>query len=234
MMNKNLRPITIAIDGFSSSGKSTMAKKLAKTIGYAYIDSGAMYRAVTLYAIRNGMFNGFDLDTGRLTAALPEITISFRVGDSGKTETWMNGECVEPLIRRMEVSSRVSIVAAVTAVRRAMVAQQQKFGEDKRIVMDGRDIGTVVFPNAEMKVYVNASPETRAQRRFDELKAKGDTETTYEQVLENVKQRDLIDTTRADSPLCKAHDAVSLDNSNMTIQEQDTWLLNLYNKVASK
>lgn len=228
----NKRLITIAIDGFSSSGKSTMAKKLAKTIGYAYIDTGAMYRAVTLYCLRNGLFDGDRLDTERLEAALPDINITFGVDADGKTQTMLNGEVVEQEIRRMEVSSKVSIVAAVGSVRRALVKQQQAMGKQKGIVMDGRDIGTVVFPDAEMKVYVDASPETRACRRYEELRAKGDS-VTYEDVLANVSERDRIDTTRAESPLRKADDAVVLDNSNMTIAEQDKWLLDLYNKLSS-
>lgn len=228
----NKRLITIAIDGFSSSGKSTMAKKLAKTIGYAYIDTGAMYRAVTLYCLRNGLFDGDRLDTERLEAALPDINITFGVDADGKTQTMLNGEVVEQEIRRMEVSSKVSIVAAVGSVRRALVKQQQAMGKQKGIVMDGRDIGTVVFPDAEMKVYVDASPETRARRRYEELCAKGDS-VTYEDVLANVSERDRIDTTRAESPLRKADDAVVLDNSNMTIAEQDKWLLDLYNKLSS-
>lgn len=228
----NKRLITIAIDGFSSSGKSTMAKKLAKTIGYAYIDTGAMYRAVTLYCLCNGLFDGDRLDTERLEAALPDINITFGVDADGKTQTMLNGEVVEQEIRRMEVSSKVSIVAAVGSVRRALVKQQQAMGKQKGIVMDGRDIGTVVFPDAEMKVYVDASPETRARRRYDELHAKGDS-VTYEEVLANVSERDRIDTTRAESPLRKADDAVVLDNSNMTIAEQDKWLLDLYNKLSS-
>ena len=175
----NKRLITIAIDGFSSSGKSTMAKKLAKTIGYAYIDTGAMYRAVTLYCLR--LFDGDRLDTERLEAALPDINITFGVDADGKTQTMLNGEVVEQEIRRMEVSSKVSIVAAVGSVRRALVKQQQAMGKQKGIVMDGRDIGTVVFPDAEMKVYVDASPETRARRRYEELRAKGDS-VTYEDV----------------------------------------------------
>ena len=209
-----------------------MAKKLAKTIGYAYIDTGAMYRAVTLYCLRNGLFDGDRLDTERLEAALPDINITFGVDADGKTQTMLNGEVVEQEIRRMEVSSKVSIVAAVGSVRRALVKQQQAMGKQKGIVMDGRDIGTVVFPDAKMKVYVDASPETRARRRYEELRAKGDS-VTYEDVLANVSERDRIDTTRAESPLRKADDAVVLDNSNMTIAEQDKWLLDLYNKLSS-
>lgn len=229
----NRKLITIAIDGFSSSGKSTMAKKLAKNIGYAYIDTGAMYRAVTLFSLRNGFFNGDNLDIESLEEALAGINISFAVNCEGRTETMLNGENVEKEIRGMDVSSKVSIVAAVGTVRKALVAQQQAMGKEKGIVMDGRDIGTVVFPDAEMKVYVDASPETRAQRRYDELRAKGDN-VTYEEVLANVTERDRIDTTRKESPLRKADDAVVLDNSNMTIEEQDKWLLDLYNKISSQ
>ena len=229
----NRKLITIAIDGFSSSGKSTMAKKLAKNIGYAYIDTGAMYRAVTLFSLRNGFFHGDKLDIESLEEALTGINISFAVNCEGRTETMLNGENVEKEIRGMDVSSKVSIVAAVGTVRKALVAQQQAMGKEKGIVMDGRDIGTVVFPDAEMKVYVDASPETRAQRRYDELRAKGDN-VTYEEVLANVTERDRIDTTRKESPLRKADDAVVLDNSNMTIEEQDKWLLDLYNKISSQ
>lgn len=232
-MNKKL--ITIAIDGFSSSGKSTMAKVLAKNIGYAYIDTGAMYRAVTLYCINNNLIDGDTVDTEKLQKEIDQIEISFGVNqETGASQTLLNGVNVEKEIRDMKVSSKVSIVAAIPFVRHALVKQQQKMGEQKGIVMDGRDIGTVVFPNAEMKVYVDASPETRAQRRYDELKAKGDTTTTYEEVLENVKYRDHLDQTREESPLRKADDAIVLDNSHMTIEEQNQWLLDLYNSITSK
>lgn len=226
-MENNTKRITIAIDGFSSSGKSTMAKKLAKTIGYAYIDTGAMYRAVTLYCIQSGLFDGERLDEVRLAEALPAVKVSFGVGADGKTETYLNGTNVETEIRQMPVSSKVSIVAAVGFVRRALVALQQEMGREKGIVMDGRDIGTTVFPDAEMKVYVDASPETRARRRYDELKAKGEG-ISYDEVYRNVCDRDRIDSTRAESPLRKAGDAVVLDNSEMTIAEQDKWLLDLF------
>lgn len=228
--------ITIAIDGFSSSGKSTMAKVLAKSIGYAYIDSGAMYRAVTLYCIDNGIIaDDNTVNTDELQKRIDDIKISFGVNaTTGATETYLNGKNVEHEIRDMRVSSRVSTIAAIPFVRHALVALQQAMGKNKGIVMDGRDIGTTVFPDAEMKVYVDASAETRAQRRFDELRSKGDTTTTYEQVLENVKHRDLIDTTRAESPLRRAHDAIVLDNSHMSRDEQNQWLLNLYNKIAGE
>lgn len=226
--------ITIAFDGFSSSGKSTMAKSLAKKIGYAYIDTGAMYRAVTLYCIENNLFDDQDLDTTELERQMDRIHITFRVNSEGKSETYLNGKNVEKEIRLMPVSSKVSIVAAVPFVRRALVKQQQEMGKGKGIVMDGRDIGTVVFPDAEMKVYVNASPETRARRRYDELQAKGDTSVTYEDVYKNVCERDYIDSHREENPLRKADDAIELDNSNMTIGEQDEWLLNLYESIINK
>ena len=232
-MEKKL--ITIAIDGFSSSGKSTMAKVLAKNIGYAYIDTGAMYRAVTLYCLNNNLIDGDTVNTEILEKVMPSIEVSFSVDPAtGASLTMLNGVNVEHDIRDMRVSNKVSIVAAIPFVRRALVNLQQKMGESKGIVMDGRDIGTVVFPKAEMKVYVDAPAETRAQRRFDELRAKGDTSTTYEEVLENVKHRDHLDQTREESPLRKAEDAISLDNSKMTRDEQNQWLLNLYHSIVSQ
>ena len=230
------KTITIAIDGFSSSGKSTMAKVLAKNIGYAYIDSGAMYRAVTLYCLNNGIIaDDGTVDTAALQAQIADIAITFDVNPTtGATETYLNGKNVEHEIRDMRVSSRVSTIAAIPFVRHALVALQQAMGKNKGIVMDGRDIGTTVFPDAEMKVYVDASAETRAQRRFDELRSKGDTTTTYEQVLENVKHRDHIDSTREESPLRRADDAHVLDNSNMSRDEQNQWLIDLYHSIADK
>lgn len=231
----NERPlITIAIDGFSSSGKSTMAKRLARRIGYVYIDSGAMYRAVTLYCLEHGFFAADGtLDTAALECALDDIRVTFGVGPDGSTETLLNGRNVEKVIRGMDVSSRVSIVAAVPVVRRALVRQQQALGKAKGIVMDGRDIGTTVFPDAEMKVYVDASKETRARRRYEELRAKGDTTATYDEVYRNVCERDRIDSTRAESPLRCADDAVRLDNSDMTLEEQDRWMIDLYEKTVN-
>ncbi|MBO7609575.1 MAG: (d)CMP kinase [Muribaculaceae bacterium] len=226
------RKIIIAIDGFSSTGKSTMAKTLARTIGYAYIDTGAMYRTVTLYALDHGMFDGESVDEAALEAALPNIVITLKAGAEGRTETYLNGENVEQEIRSMRVSDKVSIVAALGFVRRDMVRQQQAMGKRKGIVMDGRDIGTVVFPKAELKIFVTASAEVRAQRRFDELRGKGDTSVTFEEVLHNVTERDRIDTTREESPLRQAEDAIVLDNSFMTIPEQDQWLLEQYEKAA--
>lgn len=225
--------ITIALDGFSSSGKSTMAKVLARRIGYAYIDSGAMYRAVTLYCLEKGLIKDDSVDTSALEKDMPGIKISFGVNpDTGTSETFLNGINVEKEIRSMRVSDKVSIISAIPFVRHALVKQQQEFGKAKGIVMDGRDIGTTVFPDAEMKVFVNASPETRAQRRFDELTAKG-IEVKYEDVLKNVCERDYIDQTREESPLRKAGDAIVLDNSNMSVEEQNNWLLSLYNNIVT-
>lgn len=211
-----------------------MAKNLAKKIGYAYIDTGAMYRAVTLYCMEHGLFDEQDLDTAELEKQMGNIKIEFHVNGEGKSETYLNGNNVEQEIRQMPVSSKVSIVAAVPFVRRALVKQQQAMGKNKGIVMDGRDIGTVVFPDAEMKVYVNASPETRARRRYEELRAKGDASVTYEEVYKNVCERDYIDSHRAENPLRKADDAIELDNSEMTIEEQDKWLIDLYESIINK
>lgn len=225
--------IIIAIDGFSSSGKSSMAKQLAKTIGYAYVDSGAMYRAVTLYAMRKGISTPDSLDEKALIDELYNIAISFRVDDAtGRSRTVLNGEDVEDQIRTIEVSNQVSPVSAVAEVRRDLVKKQQAFGVEKGIVMDGRDIGTTVFPDAEMKVFVDASPEVRAKRRHLELQQKGQ-DVAYEDVYKNVCERDHIDSTRQESPLRKADDAYVLDNDNMTIEEQNQWLLDLYNKIVS-
>lgn len=228
-----MKKIVIAIDGFSSCGKSTMAKDLAREIGYIYIDSGAMYRAVTLYSIENGIFRGDEIDTARLEQEIGSIRIGFRLNPkSGRPDTYLNDVCVEDRIRSMEVSARVSPIAALPFVRKAMVAQQQELGKTKGIVMDGRDIGTTVFPEAELKIFVTASPEIRAQRRYDELKAKGQP-AGYEEILENVKQRDYIDQNREVSPLRKADDALLLDNSNLTIAEQKAWLTEQFERVAA-
>ncbi|MBQ2562709.1 MAG: (d)CMP kinase [Muribaculaceae bacterium] len=226
----NNKRITIAIDGHSSCGKSTMAKALAKRIGYAYIDTGAMYRAVTLYCLEHDMIKGDEVNKPRLRRHMPKIEITFKVNNEGKSETWLNGKNVEQEIRGMEVSSKVSLIAAIGFVRRAMVAQQQVMGKEKGIVMDGRDIGTVVFPDAELKFFVTASAQVRAERRFKELQAKGDTTTTLEQVLANVEERDRIDSTRKESPLRQAPDALLLDNSNLTIEQQNEWLYNEFLK----
>lgn len=228
-----MKKITIAIDGYSSCGKSTMAKDLAQEIGYIYIDTGAMYRSVTLYALRNRLFrtDGSVKEEG-LKAHLDDISITFSLNEkTGRPDTYLNGELVEKEIRTMEVSSHVSVIAALPFVRSALVAQQRRMGSEKGIIMDGRDIGTTVFPNAELKVFVTASAAVRAQRRFDELKEKG-MEADYESILRNVEQRDYIDSHRAVSPLRKADDAIELDNSNMTIAEQKEWLRKRYEEKA--
>ena len=227
-----MKKITIAIDGFSSCGKSTMAKDLAREVGYIYIDSGAMYRAVTLYSIENGIFDGDVIDTEKLKKAIKDIQISFRPNpETGRPDTYLNGVNVENKIRSMEVSSKVSPISTLDFVREEMVAQQQAMGKEKGIVMDGRDIGTTVFPNAELKIFVTATPEIRAQRRYDELKAKGQ-EASFDEILENVKQRDYIDQNREVSPLCKAEDALLLDNTDLSIEEQKKWLFEQFNKVS--
>ncbi len=219
-----MKKITIAIDGYSSCGKSTMAKDLAREVGYIYIDSGAMYRAVTLYCLENQLFTAEGIDTARLEANMPGIHISFQLNpETGRPMTYLNGVNVEDRIRTMEVSNRVSPVAALPFVREALVKLQQDMGKEKGIVMDGRDIGTTVFPEAELKIFVTASAEVRAQRRYDELKAKGQ-EASFEEILANVKERDYIDQNREVSPLRKADDAILLDNSHLTIEEQKQWL----------
>ena len=226
-----MKKITIAIDGFSSCGKSTMAKDLAKRIGYVYVDSGAMYRAVTLYAMEHGCFNGEQLDEEKLRSMMKDIHISFQFNpETGKPDTYLNNIKVENRIRSMEVSERVSIVAALDFVRSEMVAQQQVFGKEKGVVMDGRDIGTTVFPDAELKIFLTASPEIRAQRRYDELKAKGQ-DASLEEILDNVKERDYIDQHREVSPLVQAEDAILLDNSFMTIDQQNEWLMTKYQEA---
>lgn len=229
-----MKKITIAIDGFSSCGKSTMAKDLAKEIGYIYIDSGAMYRAVTLYCLENSLFNSDGgVNSEELEKHINDISVSFCLNEvTLKPETFLNGVNVESKIRTMEVSSRVSLVAALGFVREALVKLQQEMGKSKGIVMDGRDIGTVVFPDAELKIFVTASAEIRAKRRYDELMAKGQ-EVSFDEILKNVEERDRIDQTRAVSPLRKADDAIVLDNSNMTVEEQKAWLINEYQKAAN-
>lgn len=230
-----MEKIIIAIDGFSSCGKSTMAKDLAHELGYIYVDTGAMYRCVALYALQHKLFlKDGEINIPELEAAMPNINISFKLNkETGRPDTYLNNENVENKIRTMEVSLHVSSIAAIPFVREALVAQQQKMGKDKGIVMDGRDIGTVVFPNAELKIFVTASPEVRAQRRYDELMEKG-MEADYNEILENVKQRDYIDSHRDVSPLRKAGDAIELDNSNISIEEQKQWLINQYKRVCSE
>ena len=220
------RKINIAIDGFSSCGKSTIAKGLAKKLGYTYIDSGAMYRATALYAIRKGWITETEIDETSLQAHISDIKIAFQTNDLGQQETFLNGENVENEIRTLEVADGASRVSAIGFVRKELVRQQQEIGREKGVVMDGRDIGTVVFPDAELKLFLTASPEIRAKRRFDEMVAKGET-PNFEDVLENLKERDLRDTTRSESPLYKADDAIELDNSDFTIEEQLEWAVNL-------
>ena len=229
-----MKKITIAIDGYSSCGKSTMAKDLAREIGYIYVDSGAMYRAVTLYALDNGIIQGEKIDESRLKQEMKNIHISFQFNaERGRPDTYLNGERVEDRIRTLEVSNHVSPVAALPFVREEMVRQQQHMGEEGGIIMDGRDIGTTVFPNAELKIFVTASAEIRAQRRYDELTAKGEA-CDIADILRNVEERDYIDTHREVSPLRQASDAIVLDNSHLTIPEQKTWLLREYQRATSK
>ena len=235
-----MKKITIAIDGHSSCGKSTMAKDLAREVGYVYVDTGAMYRSVTLYALRNGIFKEVRgegqevrevIDEEALRQQMTNIQISFKFNaETGRPDTYLNGELVEHDIRTMEVSNHVSPIATLGFVREAMVAQQQQMGKDKGVVMDGRDIGTVVFPDAELKVFVTASAKVRAQRRYDELKGKG-MEADFDEILKNVEERDYIDSHREVSPLRKADDAIELDNSNMTIAEQKQWLMDRFNEA---
>ena len=229
-----MKKITIAIDGHSSCGKSTMAKDLAREVGYIYVDTGAMYRSVTLYALRKKLFEeDGSVKTKELEEEMPNIQISFQLNaETGRPDTYLNGECVEKEIRSLEVSNHVSPIAAIGFVRRALVAQQQQMGKDKGVVMDGRDIGTVVFPDAELKVFVTASAEVRAQRRYDELKAKG-MPADFDDILKNVQERDYIDSHREESPLRQAEDAILLDNSNMTIEEQKQWLLEQFQNATN-
>ena len=230
-----MKKITIAIDGHSSCGKSTMAKNLAREVGYVYVDTGAMYRSVTLYALRHGLFEADgSVNTAALEQALPDIHISFQFNaETGRPDTYLNGELVEQEIRTMEVSNHVSPIATIGFVREAMVAQQQQMGRGGGVVMDGRDIGTVVFPDAELKVFVTASAEVRAQRRYDELKGKG-MEADYADILKNVQERDYIDSHREVSPLRQADDAILLDNSHMTIPEQQQWLLDRFHEAIAE
>ena len=228
-----MKKIIIAMDGHSSCGKSTMAKALAKKIGYTYIDTGAMYRAVTLYALRRGFINGDTIDQESLRRELPGIEISFGHDADGMQYTILNGENVERQIRGMEVSGKVSPISAIPFVREEMVRQQRIMGSNGAVIMDGRDIGTTVFPNAELKIFVTASDEIRARRRFDELNMKGEN-PVYEEVLKNVRERDYIDSHRAVSPLRQADDAIVLDNSDMTLEQQDEWLMEQYRKAAQQ
>lgn len=226
-----MKKIVIAIDGYSSCGKSTMAKDLAREVGYIYVDTGAMYRAVTLFAMRNGVFDADDnIGEARLKALLPDVKLTFKLNSETKLpEVCLNGECVERDIRTLEVSQHVSPIAALPFVREKLVEQQQAMGKEKGIVMDGRDIGTVVFPDAELKIFVTASAEIRAQRRFKELEAKG-MPANFDEILQNVEQRDYIDTHRETSPLRQADDALVLDNSHLTIADQKVWLMEKFNE----
>lgn len=226
-----MKKITIAIDGFSSCGKSTMAKDLAREVGYIYVDTGAMYRAVTLFAMRNDVFDAEgNINETRLKALLPDVKLTFQLNNETKLpEVCLNGENVERYIRTLEVSQHVSPIAALPFVREKLVEQQQAMGNEKGIVMDGRDIGTVVFPNAELKIFVTASAEIRAQRRFKELETKG-MPADFDEILQNVEQRDYIDTHRETSPLRQADDALVLDNSHLTIAEQKVWLMEKFNE----
>ncbi len=225
--------IIVAIDGYSSCGKSTMAKALAKTIGYLYIDSGAMYRAVGLFCMNQGLVIENQIDLVRLKKILPTLRIEFNPNGNGELDTYLNGANIEKSIRTLEVAHVASQISTIPFVRETMVKLQQQLGILKGVVMDGRDIGTDVFPHAELKIFVTASPEIRAERRFQEMKTSGDT-ITYEEVLANVKERDERDTSRAASPLRKAKDALILDNSHLSIEEQLTWLLNAYQDTIKK
>lgn len=227
-----MKKITIAIDGFSSTGKSTLAKQLANELAYVYVDTGAMYRAVTFFAMNNNLIRSDFFDKKALIDSLPQIQLEFKFNsDLGFAEMYLNGENVEKQIRTIEVSSFVSKVAEVSEVRSKLVEQQKEMGKNKAIVMDGRDIGTVVFPDAELKIFMTASAETRAQRRFDELQQKGDN-VSYEDVLKNVVERDYIDTHREDSPLIIAEDAIEIDNSYLSREEQFAAVLELANEVV--
>ena len=229
-----MKKIIIAIDGFSSCGKSTMAKTLARNVGYLYFDSGAMYRAVALYCMQNGLIDNGKIDTDTLRDRMDNIHITFEADPATKNSlTLLNGVNVEHEIRSLEVSQVVSQVAALDFVRSEMIAQQRAMGEEKGIVMDGRDIGTTVFPNAEMKIFVTASAEVRAQRRYDELTARGD-KPDFQEILDNVLQRDHIDQTREVSPLRQADDALLLDNSNLTREEQMEWLIQQFNNITKQ
>jgi len=233
-MPKNERKIIIAIDGHSSSGKSTVAKEVAKYLNYIYVDSGAMYRATTLYCLRNNLIENGVPKKEKLSEHLKSISISFRFNHvTGKSETLLNGENIEEEIRQLKVSQHVSQIAKIEIVREKMVALQREIGKEKGIVMDGRDIGTVVFPKAELKIFMTASPEVRAKRRYDELIANGE-DVSFEEILTNVTERDHIDMNRKQSPLTKAEDAILLDNSNLTPDEQLKWILEKVEETLAK
>lgn len=228
-----MKKITIAIDGFSSTGKSTLAKQLAKHLGYVYVDTGAMYRAVTVFAMQHNYISEDHLDKKKLVDSMPEVHLHFEFNpELGFAEMFLNGKNVETEIRTLEVSRLVSKIAEISEVRSRLVEQQQKMGKNKAVVMDGRDIGTVVFPHAELKIFMTASPHTRAQRRYDELLELGQ-QITFQDVLQNVNERDYLDTHREDSPLVKAADAIELDNSGLTRKEQFQLVLNLVNEKVT-
>lgn len=224
-----MKKIIVAIDGFSSCGKSTMAKTLARETGYIYVDTGAMYRAVSLFCIRNGWMTDSELNTAAIEKHIAEIQLEFRTNENGKAEMYMNGENIENEIRTLDVANGASKVSTLGAVRRELVRQQQKMGEKKGIVMDGRDIGTVVFPEAELKIFLTASAEVRAQRRWDEMRTKGEN-VSYEEVLANVIERDFRDQNRNESPLRKAVDAIEIDNTTLQPNEQQEILRQLFER----
>ncbi|HEX8562180.1 MAG TPA: (d)CMP kinase [Flavobacterium sp.] len=227
------RKITIAIDGFSSTGKSTLAKQLAQRLGYLYVDSGAMYRAVTYFAMEHGYISREHFDKDSLINALPSVKLEFQLNEeTGSADMYLNGTNVEDEIRTIAVSNLVSRVAEISKVRKMLVQQQQQMGKEKGVVMDGRDIGTVVFPDAELKIFMTASPQTRAQRRYEELQQKGQP-VSYDEVLKNVEERDRIDTHREDSPLLKAADAIEIDNSELDRNQQFDIVLDLVMKICS-
>ena len=232
-MEQTKRKIVIAIDGFSSCGKSTFAKAIAARLGYIFIDTGAMYRAVTLYALEHGAVKDGVVDKERVVALLPEINISFRFNsERGASDVYVNGAMVEDKIRSIEVSGLVSKVSCIAEVREKLVAMQQQMGRERGVVMDGRDIGTVVFPDAELKIYMTADAKVRAERRYAELRAKGD-DVTMAEILENVISRDHADMTREISPLRQADDAVVLDNSYMSVEEQMAWFMERYEQIVN-
>ena len=229
-MSSEQKKLVIAIDGYSSCGKSTIAKDLAKVLNYIYIDTGAMYRAVTLYAMRNGIIKDGKIDVEKLHDSLSGIKVSFRKNpETGLNETYLNGENVEKEIRRMDVSSNVSLISAIKEVREYLVELQREMAQQGGVVMDGRDIGTVVLPDADLKIFMTAKPEVRAERRYKELQAKGEN-VSFEEIMKNLEERDHLDTTRKESPLRQADDAIVLDNSNMTPQEQLDWIVDIVNK----
>ena len=231
-MDKSVKKIVIAIDGFSSCGKSTFAKAIAARLGYIFIDTGAMYRAVTLCALNQGLVGEQSVDEAAVVAMLDRVNISFKFNsERGASDVYVNGECVEREIRTIEVSNCVSRISSIREVREKLVALQQQMGRDRGVVMDGRDIGTVVFPDAELKIFMTADPKVRAERRYAELTAKGD-KVTMEEILENVISRDNADMTRAISPLRQAEDAIVLDNSYMSVEEQMAWFMERYEALV--